>query len=245
MKMQINKLIQFSIITTVLFISCAERPIYKLNSLDESVDFYKGKEIVSKKVENVETILEFDDLTPQNYIFYLEIFNSSKNSFTIQPEKISMEVFTKSRNINSSKNGFYNNSVNPEIVLKSIDKEMEQRDDSHDVLTGLNLLGTVFSVAVDLASDSDYKTENVIGDIFIGVDNQIHEEVDYENDIEDMNSEKHFWNTEVLRKTTLHPNEKIGGLVFFPNFKGAKIVRVHIPVDGTVHTYHFKQVRIN
>ena len=156
-----------------------------------------------------------------------------------------MEVFTKSKNVKTSENGFYNKSVNPEIVLKSLDKEMDKREDWHEVSTGLNLLGAFFSVAADLASDSDYKTENVVGDIFIGVNNQIHEEVDYENDIEEMNSEKHFWKTEVLRKTTLDPNEEIGGLVFFPNFEGAKIVKVHIPIDGIVHTYLFKQVRIN
>jgi len=245
MKTQLKELLVLPIITTFLFISCAERPIYKLKSLDENVDFYKGNEIVSKDVENIETILEFDDLTPQKYIFYLEIFNSGDKSITIQPEKIFMEIFTKSKNINTSKNGFYNKSVNPEIVLKSIDEEMENREDSHDLSTGLNLLGTFFSVAVDLASDSDYKTENVIGDIFIGVDNQINEEVDYDNDIESMNSEKHFWKTEVLRKTTLNANEQIGGLVFFPNFNGAKIIKVHIPVDGTVQTFLFKQIQIN
>jgi len=245
MKIKIFKLIQISTIVIFLFIGCAEKPIYKLKSLEDNIDLYRGKEIVSKTSQDVETTLEFEDLTPDNYIFYLQVYNSERKVVRLQPKNIYMEIFTKFESSNSNKNGFYNKSINPEIVLKSIDRDMEDRKDLHNVSTGLNLLGTFFSVAVDIASNSEDKTENVISDIFVGVGNQVNEEINYEDDIKDMNSEKYFWRTEVLRKTTLHQGEEIGGLVFFPRLENAKIIKVYIPIGRTLHTYFFEQVRIN
>ena len=127
------------------------------------------------------------------------------------------------------------------IVEKRFKTEKE-RDNSHDVATGLNIVFSLFDTIVDLADDEDNDAEELAENILIFTGNQIGEEISYENDIEELKSQKEFWKNETLRLTVLSEDEEIQGLIFIPINRSAKYIKVFIPLGNTTHIYKFKQV---
>jgi len=243
-----NKKIFLNILSSaalLLIISGCSATYYKLQSADSNIDFYKGREVAYRDDNNYSTSVSFEDQENGNFIFYVTAQNFSESPITFYPKNIFAEQLNERKELinNSDGNSFY--AINPEKKLDFLESELERRKGQHAATTGLNFFLAVVSVAADLSDDhSRHKARRVGDDIANWADNQTNENVNYEIDKNDINSQKDFWQNQVLRKTTLYQNENIGGLVFVPFNKDAKYVRLVVPVGDKQHVYLFRKIEI-
>ena len=95
-------------------------------------------------------------------------------------------------------------------------------------------------IFIDDASNDDEDDNNVVD----WIESQEEENVDYENDMNELNYEREFWKTEVLRKTTMHPEDVIGGLVFFEKDLYAEYFKIFINVNSSKFEFLYQQKKI-
>ena len=233
-----------AILLAAFLMSCAPSPVYKLTSLDDEMEFERGREFVTKEDESIATSIEFEDYTEDYYVFYVQVYNKSDKPYTFHPQHIMIERLN--RDLKPFHNRKFTYAVNPEVKLAMLDEEIKNRESWHAAATGINIAVGVLGVLSEIIDDDDDDDAyEVAEDIAIFADNQISEEVSYDIDKADLNSQKEFWKNEVLRKTTLHKDEQIGGLVFIPFNEINKYIKIEIPADENSHAYAFKQIQIN
>ena len=244
--MKNRKSIIISAATALLFIiSGCSATYYKLQSTDKDIDYYKGREVAYRNDNDYSTSVSFEDQDNGNFIFYVTAKNLSNSAITFYPKNIFAEQLDERKELinNSDGNNFF--AIDPEKKLDFLESELERRKGQHAATTGLNFFLAVVSVAADLSDDhSRHKARRVGDDISNWADNQTNENVNYEIDKNDINSQKDFWQNQVLRRTTLYQNDNIGGLVFVPFNKDAKYIRLVVPVGDKQHVYLFRTIKI-
>lgn len=239
-------LIILSFSALLLIISGCSATYYKLQSTDSNIDFYKGREVAHRDDDNYSTSISFEDQENGNFIFYITAQNFSGSRITFYPENIYADQLDENKELinNPDKNCFF--ATDPEKELDYLESELERRKKQHDVTSGLNFFLAAVNIAADLSDDhSRHKAKKVGDDIATWADNQTNENVNYEIDKNDINSQKDFWKNQVLRKTTLYQNDNTGGLVFIPFNKDAKFIRVIIPVGERNHIYLFRKIEMH
>jgi hypothetical protein len=238
------RILSFSVL--LFIISGCSATYYKLKSTDSSIDFYKGREVAHREDEKYSTSISFEDQEDGNFIFYITVQNFSESLIIFYPENIyADQLHENMEQINNPvKNCFF--AIDPGKRLDYLESELESRKKQHDVTSGLNFFLAAVNVAADLSDDhSRHKAKKVGDDIAIWADNQTNENVNYEIDKNDINSQKNFWENQVLRKTTLYQNDNTGGLIFIPFNENAKFIRLIIPVGEKKHIYLFRKIEIH
>lgn len=229
----------------LLIISGCSATYYKLQSTDKDIDYYKGREVAYRNDNDYSTSVSFENQENGNFIFYVTAKNLSNSAITFCPENIYADQLDGNQELisNPVKNSFF--AINPEKKLDFLESELERRKGQHAATSGLNFFLAAVSVAADLSDDhSRHKAKKVGDDIANWADNQTNENVNYEIDKNNINSQKDFWQNQVLRKTTLYQNDNIGGLVFVPFNKDAKFIRLVVPVGDKQHVYLFRKIEI-
>lgn len=222
-----------------IFSGCSSQSVFDVSVLEEGKEYYMGKEVVSCSDESGKSILNFEEQSGDFFVFFLHLENTSNDSYEIHPEQIFMEVNDLVREEEGKKKVVYNYAVDPERELEWIEEDIEERETEQVVATTTNCLFGLFSVVHDISNDED---EDDIGFEWAG--NLVADRVDYEMDMDELMASKEFWQNEVLRITTLHPGDKIGGLVFLPIVQSANNFSLIIPFDFTDHIYNFWQKKI-
>ncbi len=232
------------ILLAAFVMGCASRPVFRVASVEDGIEYYQGREVASKEDDYALTTVEFEDQAEDNFVFFIQVLNKSGEPITFHPEDVSMELLDG--HMESLNNRAVHYALDPEQKLEMLNNEIKNRDDWHKTATGLNIVFGLINVVTDLAdNDSHDDAFEVAEDVAIFADNQIRENIDHEMTVNDLNAQKEFWKNEVLRVTTLHNEELIGGLVFIPFNPDARFVRINIPAGETYHTYLFKQIQIN
>ncbi|MCW8850434.1 MAG: hypothetical protein OQJ81_10690, partial [Melioribacteraceae bacterium] len=181
----------------------------------------------------------FDDYTGEESIFHVFAYNIEQEDFIFDPSKISIKFYDKNKKL-INHNDIY--AVDPEQQINKLDQSIKERDNSHDVSTGLNVAFALLSTIVDLTDGEDNNAEEVLENVVVFADNQISEEVSYENDLDFLKANKAYWKNEVLRKTELSKDEGIDGVVYLPFNEDARYVKIFMPIGKTVHTFKFQQI---
>ena len=221
--------------------NCSSSNIFSLYS-DEDINAYEmGREFVEKEDGIAFSALAFEEQADNNLVFQLYVANKDKEDILFDPSQIYMKAFDDNKKRIKLRNA-KSRAIDPEIIIKNISRSEKERNNSHDVATGLNIVFSLFDTIVDLADDEDNDAEELAENILIFTGNQIGEEISYENDIEELKSQKEFWKNETLRLTVLSEDEEIQGLIFIPINRSAKYIKVFIPLGNTTHIYKFKQV---
>ena len=239
-KMKKLKTTLLIIIAAAFLGGCSTETFFTINSAEEGVEYYQGREINAKEDEIAKTIIEFEDYSDGFLIYYLSVENLSDENIIIHPEEIFMELVEKN-NESEPKNYrslFY--ALNPENEIEFINEEIESRDTWHGVSTGLNFFTAIINIVSEI-SDNDDDVSDVGFHIMRLGSNQINEEIDYKYTMDELNASKEFWKNEVLRKTTLNPGEEVGGLVYIPICEYAEYFSINIPVESTYHEYLYVQ----
>jgi hypothetical protein len=207
---------------------------------DEESSLEMGRRIIEKENSFALSTLSFEDRTENEFILYLYAENKDEENFLLDPQKI----FVKAYNQNKKQIQIpvlY--AIDPEEQIYVLNKNIEERENTHDVVTGLNIVFSLLDTFVDLTDDDDYNNaEEVLENVVILSGNQIGEEIDYESDIDYLKSQKAYWKNEVLRRTELSKEENIGGIFYLPIIKEAKFIKIYVPLGKTIHTYKFEQI---
>ena len=235
MKTQLQNL---TLILAAIFLTNCSSSFLTL-SPDEKSSLDMGRRIIEKETENVFSSISFEDQNSKEYIFHLFVYNKNDKRVTIDPKKIYFKAYDENRDPMYSTR-FY--AFNPEDEIRNINKEMAEREDEHDVSTGLNIAFSLFDTILDLSDDEDDNVGEVLENVAIFTSNQVGEEIDYSNDMEYLQAQKTFWKNEVLRITELDQEEDTGGIFFTPIISDAKYIKLFIPFGDEVHTYKFKQI---
>ena len=127
----------------------------------------------------------------------------------------------------------------------AIDQMVIEEEQRHDVATTENIVFGVLNVFTDIASDRENKGVAVIEDVVETGINQVNEESYHSDTEEDLKASKEFWKNDVLNESVLYPGDIIGGLVYLPFSKTAKLFKVIAPVCDSPESNLFKQVQIN
>jgi hypothetical protein len=229
----------------LLIISGCSPSLYKLQSTDNNIDFYKGREVAHRDDENFSTSVSFENQDGSNFIFYVTVQNFSEFPITFYSDNIYADQLNDKKEIldNPTNNRFF--AIDPEKRLDYLESESKRKDGQHTFNSVLNFFLVVVSVATDLSDDkSRHKTRKVTNDISSWANNQTNEDINYVTDKKAINSQKDFWKNEVLRKTTLYKNDSTGGLVYVPFNKDSKYIRLVVPVGDKQHVYLFRKIEI-
>ncbi len=233
-------LIGITIAIALSLMGCAERPIFKLDSMEKEVEYYNGNEVITLEDDFGISSLEFVEQNGAEFVFFVYVVNKDHEKILFKPDGILVEVI---KGDHSDKDyPQIVNAIDPERRIKSIEKSMQDRESEHDTETGINAIFGLFSVTAELIEDDP---EEAVGEAVIWADNQAAENYDYEHDMNNMQMQKSFWKNEVLRKTTLGKDEEIGGLVQIPVIENAQKIKVVIPFGNTNHEYFYLQKKIN
>ncbi|MGD8777518.1 MAG: hypothetical protein PVH88_00980 [Ignavibacteria bacterium] len=219
---------------------CAEKPIFKLNSMEKEIEYYKGNEVVTLEDENGISSLEFIEQTTDNeFVFFVYVLNKNDKKILFKPDDIQSEVIEESNIYGEFPKSV--NAIDPERRINDIEKSMQERETEH-AATGINTVFGLFGVTAELMENDP---EDAVREAVIWADNQTVENYDYEYEMEDLHMERSFWIDEVLRKTTLGQDEEIGGLVHIPVIVNAEKVKITVPIGNTVYEHYYLQKRIN
>ncbi len=233
-------LIGISIALALSLMGCAERPVFKLDSMENEVDYYNGNQVVSWEDDYAVTSLEFIEQNGVEFVFYVYALNKDDEKILFKPDDIIVEVLEK-----NSIEGDYPSIVNvkdPERQIKSIEKSMQDRESDHDVETGLNAIFGLFSVTAEIIENDP---DEAVFEAAVWADNQVRDNYEYEYDMDNMRMAKSFWKNEALRKTTLGKDEEIGGIIHVSVIENARKIKVTVPVGNTFHEYYYLQKQIN
>lgn len=236
MKMN-NNIKYFLVILIFLGLTNCSSSFYTL-SPDEMSSFEKGRELIEKEDNSAYSSISFEDYTDDEFVFHVFVYNKEEG-FIFDPSLISIKFYDKNRKPLSSNKYF---AINPEEQIERLDLAIKERDNTHDVSTGLNIAFALLSTVVDLTDGEDNNTEEVLENVVVFADNQISEEVAYDSEIDFLKANKAYWKNEVLRKTELSREEGVDGVVYLPFNEEAKYVKIFIPIGKSLHTYKFQQV---
>lgn len=231
-------------LTLILFLvgltNCSSS-FYTLSPDEESM-LDMGREIIEKEDNLAYSSLSFEDYTGDEYVFHVFAFNKNQENFVFDPSLIYAKLYDKNKMQLSNKTLY---AIDPEEQIEILNENIKERKNSHDVSTGLNFAFALLSTMVDLTDDNDNDTEEVLENVVVFAENQVNEEISYDNDIDYLKAHKTYWKNEVLRKTKLSEEKGVDGIIYIPFNPDAKYIKVFIPVGKTIHTYKFQQIEQN
>jgi hypothetical protein len=225
----------------MLLAGCASQPpLFNAHKLEKAQEILTEEESTQCTNTYVEFIRQEGDL----FLFYVEIENNSEDVLDVYPTDIHLEVVEDTQDP-EMKYIERHYALDPVEEIMTIDEMMNDEEKRHENATTENVVFGALNVFVDLASDREDKGSAVIEDIVGTVGNQVNEEAYHEEVGDDLKESKEFWKNEVLNQSDLYPDEVIGGLVYLPFSKTAKLFKVVIPVCDSPESSLFKQVQIN
>lgn len=236
-----RKFIYTVLLLTIIIVSGCSTQIIKLVTLEDK-DFYKGREIVTKENDFNKISVEVDSYSGDEVVFYVHVENNSQNKIYVEPRDFYVDAMNEDLiSIDPRFPRFH--SLDPEKQINRINEDIESRKTSHAVVTGLNATFALVSIVADLTDKSqENDASQVSRDIAVWADNQVNEEIDYDDSMSGYESEREFWKNEVLRITDLYENDSIGGLVFVPLSRKAEYLKLTVTIEDRTFTFHYKKV---
>jgi hypothetical protein len=234
-----------SIAAVVILFGCSAHqiiapPIFSAQPLEEPISYYSEEETIECANSKIEFIRQEGDL----FLFYVEIESTAQDIIVIYPTEIYLEVVEDIDEQDKLYTERYF-AVDSELEIAAINRMMSEEDDRHDGATVENVIVGVISVIADLTSERQDKGVAVISDVFGTGINQVNEAEYHSNAEEDLEANIDFWESEVLNKSVLNPDDIIGGLVYLPFSNTAELFKVIIPVCAIPESHLFRQVQIN
>ena len=206
-------------------------------SPDEQAIFEMGRSVIEKETELAYSTLSFEEQIEEEFIFHVFAYNKVQKDFLFDPSFIYVKNYDANKDLIGDK--IY--TIDPENEIDRLNEDIEERDNTNDVITGLNIAFSLFDTIVDLTDDDDNNTEEVLENVVIFTENQINEEISHKNDINDLKVMKSYWKNDVLRKSVISREEGVEGIIYIPLNPEASYIKVIVPIGETMHTYKFKQ----
>jgi len=196
-----------------LLVSCyvPSFKVFNLRVKQNDTIWLNGKELVKLTEDNIEVIVNFDHTKHGIISFDLSIANYTDKSILISPEEFYCSV------TNRLEEERIINALNPEEMLFNYDKQLEKSYAENKSDNRTELLFSLFDLAEDIHNKN--KTEDEITQDEAERDEREEmydkKEEKYMSNVDRLNNERNLLQNQALRKTTLFPDQKMSGKLFF------------------------------
>ena len=211
----------------------APRPIYRLQPIADDTLWIYGKEYVESRNDSFAVAIAYDRTVKDYLIFELEIENGTSHTILVSPEKCYFNLLKWTPTANTVDPVY---AVDPEIKLEQLDKALSRENARHASAFAANITFTLLDIFAEIVTHSDDDSD--VCDYDIEDDNK-HERI-----VSNLQQIRDSWEFDTLRKTTLLPQQKVQGLVYFPIQETAERIRIHIPIAGWNAGFTFDQTKI-
>lgn len=224
-----------------LFSACASLPVFRTSSLEQNKYFDSGREVVSKENSKIKILLNFENQSGADLVFYLTIYNKSDESLLIDPSIIYAEIKEALYPEKINRKIF---AINPEVEIEQIDKEINKTNADESLKRGIFVLGSFANLAESIATIGKDKTDSQIEeenrtreDLQNSIEN---DKTAYKEKMNSLDQQKNYWENNVFRKTTLRSKENISGYFHIPVNSDIMLFNLIIPVGNDKFEFRYK-----
>lgn len=219
----------FLMSTLLVFTACfSPKPVIRMEAADEHYyEWNYGRQLVFTDKEDLTAKVMFDKYTRKHLIFDIEIINNGNEKVVVNPEEWWLEPVpapTKTQRF----------ALDPEKEILNLELN-DSREEAYakNAAAIAGVAAVAATVAIAAKGSSANTTQDVSGNTIVYLDPNVYIPVvpgvapSYIPP-----TEKEFWETLALRKTTVPPGYKVGGKVVFPRYDRAPTLKLHLPVAG-------------
>ncbi len=221
-----------SAVSLIYFTGCSGHKFYSVEPDEEGYDYYQGRKILSKMINDVSVSVNYEYRDGGNFVYYLYAINNSGEIIIMEPENIC------AKQTDVAHKTILVNPLNPENEIETLHRNQLDLDDSHSTNVGMNCLFATIDVVADVAGGEE---EEVLDDAGYWADEMAYEHESYEMESARLMENRKFWENEALRTTTLYPGEDVGGLVFFPINVESTRIKIVVQLGGNEYEFGFLQ----
>ena len=242
------RLLLILVLVLVLLASCyvPSSKVYNLSVKQDDAIWLNGKELVKLTENNVDVIVNFDHVEHGIVSFDLSIANYADEAILITPEEFYCSVTDRrdaQPNVSMEDQIIY--ALNPEEIILKYDKQIERAYAQNQSDNGTELLFNLFDLAEDIHSkdkpEADIEQQKI--------DREEREER-YDNNkrkyitnMNQLNNERNLWQNQALRKTTLFPDHKISGKLFFKIPNSTLTLQLVLPIQDRNMTLEYEKIK--
>jgi hypothetical protein len=236
------------ILVLFLLVSCYV-PSYKVYNLSVKHDdaiWLNGKELVKLAENNVEVIVNFDHVEHGIVSFDLSIANYTDEAILIIPEKFYCSV-TSHRDarpsVSTEEEIIY--ALNPEAMILNYDKQIERNYAQTKSDNRTELLFALFDLAEDI-HNKDKKDEEIEQQ---KIEREEREEMydksekKYITNMNQLKNERNLMQNQALRKTTLLPDHKISGKLYFQIPHSTLALQLVLPIEDRNLKLEYEKIK--
>ncbi len=237
------------VLLALLFLQCAvppPAPVFRLVPVEADFKWVYGEPMVSRADNGIEMSLRFVEQAGGNFVFDIEVWNFSADTILVAPDSFYYSYAIPQ----SSKNGKKSDGVrahDPEQQMIGIEKAISTEHSRYAGAQMMNATISFIGLILDIATigqptSREEQQEREIRRYESRL-SQLEEEARHRNTIADLERTRSMWQSVTLRKTTLYPDESVGGRVMFPVSDKARFLRLHLRVGNSAHTIEYEQQR--
>lgn len=233
------------LILSLLFLpACGPLCVYNFTTQEDDIIYYKGREILSKRSEDVIITLNFEDQVNDEMIFNLSVTNYSDTSIFFDPSKIYMEILKEYARVLPENEIVKLCAIDPEVRVKTLRKEIHSAKSNEEINQTFNLIAEVVELGRDVSEIGKKKTQEEINpESAKGTkknQRRAKEEYYYHKNMSVLINNWEYWANAAFRKSTIFPGESMTGFVHLPLFEETREFRITIPVNKTAFTFLYK-----
>jgi hypothetical protein len=233
----------------LIFASCAPAPVLRLNPLAGETKWIYGKEFARSATDEVEIAVAFESMDEAAVVFDVEITNLSTQPILISPEKFYyLPLAWPQDSVGLTTATQVCHAMDPETKILDLDKEIAREKSSYATAAGIDAVGGLLDLVVDIATIGEEKSEKEIKEEEQRKrDEEIarqQREVNHENRLASLKSEKAKWESTTLRRTTLDPEQSARGRVYFRANEKATYLKLCFPIGEANVQIVFEQQKI-
>lgn len=222
---------------------CMPEPVFRLESQHENVLNYQGMEYLLSEGDNSSVTLAYYRHLGEYIVMDVEIVNHADS--VVQIDTQNFKYSAKKEHSGGGYDAIGGGTAHdPEQILLNLDLAASKTEANEKTSRLLDGLSATAYLASDIANAGN-QTEN---------ERQIREQERTRSAVEraerrdqfyarvsSLNEQRAYWETEVLRKTDLYPEEAIAGEVLFPVAEKANRVEFSIIVGVEEHHFEYRQ----
>lgn len=227
----------------LLVTGCAPEPVFRLESQEKNVMNYRGMEYLHSEGESSSVTMAYYRHLGQYIVMDVEIVNYSDSIVQIDTPNFKF----------SAKYNYYDGSFDPldggtaydpERILLNLDLASSRAKANERTSQLLDGLSATAHIASDIASAGNQTAQERNSRenerTRMAIERAERRDQFYAR-VSSLNEQRAYWETEVLRKTDLYPDESIAGEVLYPVVEDANAIEFSVIVGDEEHHFLYKQ----
>lgn len=244
-------------VTSVYLAGCAvPETLYRADPVSKNTVWYSGLAFQTQTKDSVTVSVAFENELEGQLTFYVVVGNMGSRPVLVSPEEfhftgnfVNILTVTDYNTMDVSSDTVSDletvYAINPETELTKLDQEAAQANATYTNNSGINVAAGLLQLVGSVATIGQSKTREQRREEHRSA-RQIHEsqeenEADYAGQMSSLAAQRNYWQNAALRKTTLFPDNAIGGKVRFNVVKGNGQLNMVVPIDSSNFRFEFSQ----